>query len=210
EISKETSWGTCWKVGSGRQIPIWNEAWILGAENYKIQKLTANQDIEYVSNLIEQHSNCWKKDLIKHTFNQVNAERILSLPIDQQANRLVWRGEASDDYTALAYIQTIQFGAKSGFLRIEVEGDSLTVIKKLQNNVKDKSKISAYIVNAKRLKSNFVIYKFKHASRQTNRVAHNLSKEGLNEEANTYLVNGLSRSVAMAVEEGRQRRIVGD
>ncbi|MBA0804725.1 hypothetical protein Gohar_004293, partial [Gossypium harknessii] len=29
---------------------------------------------------------------------------------------------------ALACIQAIQFGAESGFLRIEVEGDALTVI----------------------------------------------------------------------------------
>lgn len=54
-----------------------------------------------MSDLIEQHSNYWKKALIKHTFNQVNVERILCipLPIDQQANRLVWRGKASGDYT---------------------------------------------------------------------------------------------------------------
>lgn len=77
------------------------------------------------------------------------------------------------------------------------------MIRKLQNEKEDRSEISAYISNVRHLKNNFVTCKLKHALRQANRVAHTLAKEGF-KEANTYLGNGLSRSVVMEVEEDRR------
>ncbi|MBA0770602.1 hypothetical protein Gotri_019210, partial [Gossypium trilobum] len=40
--------------------------------------------------------------------------------------------------------------------------------------------------------------------RQTNKVTHIIAKEGLNEDVNTYLANGLSNSVVWAVEDDKQ------
>nr|MBA0832845.1 hypothetical protein [Gossypium armourianum] len=39
---------------------------------------------------------------------------------------------------------------------------------------------------------------------QTNKVTHIIAKEGLNEDVNTYLANGLSNLVVWAVEDDRQ------
>ncbi|TYI23352.1 hypothetical protein ES332_A06G159400v1 [Gossypium tomentosum] len=54
----------------------------------------------YVSDLIEQNSNQWKKELIS-TFHPEDTERIRCIPLllEQEANRMLWRGEASGVYT---------------------------------------------------------------------------------------------------------------
>ncbi|MBA0846224.1 hypothetical protein Goarm_005784 [Gossypium armourianum] len=105
---------------------------------------------------------------------------------------------------ALACVQAIRFGVESSFLRVEVEGGTLTIIKKIQSEKEEIYKIRAYISNAKRLRSNFITCKFKHARRQTKKVAHIIAKEGLNKYANTYLANSLSSLVAWAVEDDIQ------
>lgn len=97
---------------------------------------------------------------------------------------------------ALVCVQAVRFGAESGFLRVEVEGDKLSVIKKILCEDDDRSEIRSYILDAKRLKSNFINCRFKHEGRRMNRVAHILVKEGLSDEGNAYLVNGLSKYAA--------------
>ncbi|KAK5812674.1 hypothetical protein PVK06_028112 [Gossypium arboreum] len=97
---------------------------------------------------------------------------------------------------ALVCVQAVRFGAESGFLRVEVEGDKLSVIKKILCEDDDRSEIRSYILDAKRLKSNFINCRFKHEGRRMNRIAHILVKEGLSDEGNAYLVNGLSKYAA--------------
>lgn len=50
---------------------------------------------------------------------------------------------------ALACVQAIQFGAESGFLRVKVEENALTIIRKVKSREEDRSEIRAYIVDAK-------------------------------------------------------------
>ncbi|MFQ6642879.1 hypothetical protein Gotur_017418, partial [Gossypium turneri] len=105
---------------------------------------------------------------------------------------------------ALPCVQAIRFRVKLGFLRSDIEGDALSVIKKIQSEEDERSEIRAYILDAKRLKSYFISCRFRHAWRQMNKVAHLLAKEGLNMEEDTYLRNDLPRSVARAIEENRR------
>ncbi|MBA0876248.1 hypothetical protein Goshw_028258 [Gossypium schwendimanii] len=100
--------------------------------------------------------------------------------------------------------KAIQFGAELGFLRSDIEGDALSVIKNIQSEEDDRSEIRAYILDAKGLKNYFISCRFIHAWRQMNKVAHLLAKEGLGMEEDTYLRNDLPRSVARAVEENRR------
>ncbi|KAH1081799.1 hypothetical protein J1N35_021560 [Gossypium stocksii] len=101
----------------------------------------------------------------------------------------------------LACVQAVQFGAELGFLRSDIKGDALSVIKKINNEEEDRSEIMAYIVDAKRLKNYFISCRFKHAGIQMNKVAHLLAKKGINMEEDTYLRNELPSSVTQAVEE---------
>ncbi|MBA0761162.1 hypothetical protein Gotri_023845, partial [Gossypium trilobum] len=105
---------------------------------------------------------------------------------------------------ALDCVQAVQFGAESGYLRVNIEGDALLVLRKLQEDLEDRSEIRAYILNVKHLKGNFINYKFKYAARTGNNVAHTLAKEGLRVKDDTYINNGLSGAVLAAVAEDCQ------
>ncbi|MBA0682531.1 hypothetical protein Goari_024243 [Gossypium aridum] len=102
---------------------------------------------------------------------------------------------------ALACVQAIQFGAESGYLRVDIEGDAPSILRKLQDDLDNRSKIRAYILNVNRLKRNFIYCKFKYASRIGNNVARTLAKKGLRVGDDTYLNNRLSGAVLTAVAE---------
>ncbi|KAA3477311.1 Ribonuclease H-like superfamily protein [Gossypium australe] len=67
--------GMRWRVGSGEHISIWNGAWV--------------------------HENKWREELIRNTFHQEEAEKILCIPIpsEKEADSMVWSAEASGTYT---------------------------------------------------------------------------------------------------------------
>lgn len=65
-----------------------------------------------------------------------------------------------------------------GFYEIQVEGDALTVIRKLNLETKDRSCIRVYIQEIKRKSLGFIIIKFKHVPRVANIVAHGMAMEG--------------------------------
>ncbi|KAA3461889.1 cinnamoyl-CoA reductase 1-like [Gossypium australe] len=291
--------GLCWQIGDGKQTSIWEEAWVPGTDEYKIQYSNNGQRLVYVADLIVQHTNQWKEELIRGTFHPKDAERILCipLPLEQEADKVIWCGEASGSEdleiqptardaliavrpqimllnTALQPLQygpdwaqteaslikfiteynreigvkeripvsttckeywrprrdtnvkinfgvafekqknrsctgmAIRFGADLGFLRVEVEGDALAIIKKLRSQ-EDRSEIRAYITDAKRLKRNFVTCRFNHAGRQANTVAQTLATEELKERGDTHLFSGLFSTVVRTVTKGRYREVVG-
>ncbi|MBA0648146.1 hypothetical protein Goklo_015920, partial [Gossypium klotzschianum] len=75
--------------------------WVPSVENFKIQTQENNQHIRYVSDLIDQTTNGWKEGVLRTTFNEEEAERILCIPFPYapQKDRLVWQGEASGEYS---------------------------------------------------------------------------------------------------------------
>ncbi|MBA0810743.1 hypothetical protein Gohar_002703 [Gossypium harknessii] len=81
---------------------------------------------------------------------------------------------------ALTYVQVVRFGAEFGFIRVEIEGDALSIIRKIQSKDEDRSEIRAYISDVKRMRMNFISCRFQHAGRRANIVAHSLATEGLN------------------------------
>ncbi|MBA0599564.1 hypothetical protein Gorai_005775, partial [Gossypium raimondii] len=57
---------------------------------------------------------------------------------------------------ALACVQVVRFEAESSFLRVEVDGDVLAIIKKILSGEEDRYEIRDYILDVKRLRSNFL------------------------------------------------------
>ncbi|MBA0734999.1 hypothetical protein Gogos_018884, partial [Gossypium gossypioides] len=80
---------------------------------------------------------------------------------------------------AFACVQSTQLGLNLGFMEVEIEGDALSVAKKLQREGIDKSDICAYIRDGQGLNERFCTCQFKHIHRSTNGVAHLLATEGL-------------------------------
>ncbi|KAG8474807.1 hypothetical protein CXB51_031504 [Gossypium anomalum] len=100
---------------------------------------------------------------------------------------------------ALACVQVVRFRAETGFLRVEIEGDALSIFRKIQRQDEDRSNIRAFISDAKRMRRNFISCRFQHASRQANLVAHSLAIEGLKDRENTHL-NMIGPSVVVRVD----------
>ncbi|MBA0628223.1 hypothetical protein Godav_022987 [Gossypium davidsonii] len=96
----------------------------------------------------------------------------------------------------------IRFRVESGFLKVELEGDALMIIKKVQNQEEDRSILRAYIIDAKRLQKYFVSCRFKHIGKHANIKAHTLAKEGLKDGSETSLGEGsIKTTVRVIVKE---------
>lgn len=107
---------------------------------------------------------------------------------------------------ALVYIQAMQMGLglDLGIRAMEVEGDSLTVVKKAQMDEEDRSEISTYIKDAKSLSKESQTCIFIHASRLANGVVHLLATEWIKRMEQTYLMNGVLSFANAVVEIDRQ------
>ncbi|KAH1063899.1 hypothetical protein J1N35_028886 [Gossypium stocksii] len=72
-----------------------------------------------------------------------------------------------------------------------IEGDSLSVIRKCNDDKMDKSRIGAYIYYIQKMKSAARQLRFVHVTRSANTLAHILATESLKREEEVYLVGGI-------------------
>ncbi|KAA3457116.1 reverse transcriptase [Gossypium australe] len=82
---------------------------------------------------------------------------------------------------------------------VEIEGDSRTVIRKIQEKEEDRSEIFAYIEDAKRRSSLFRSCHFLFIKREANMVAHLIATEGFKKGENAYLFHGVPPIAVQAV-----------
>ncbi|MBA0754381.1 hypothetical protein Gogos_005447 [Gossypium gossypioides] len=69
---------------------------------------------------------------------------------------------------ARAYEQAIQFAQDISFHRVQIEGDSLTIIKKLHANTNDRSVLSLILADIKQRLGFFEQITFHHVKREAN------------------------------------------
>ncbi|MFQ6654830.1 hypothetical protein Gotur_025640 [Gossypium turneri] len=79
---------------------------------------------------------------------------------------------------ALACLHAITFARDMGFRKVVVEGDSRTIIVKLQKGVLDRSAIGVYVKEIRIMALNFDYISFQHADRESNLVAHTIARMG--------------------------------
>ncbi|KAK8526666.1 hypothetical protein V6N13_025796 [Hibiscus sabdariffa] len=154
-------------------------------------------DIRYtrVADLINPTSNEWNSALVKSIFTPSMAQQILCIPLakTETDDMLVWRFEGNGHYTpksgyrllreeasmefrAKACESAVLFAIELGFKFVQVEGDSLTVIRKLSSDSLDKSIIQPIIIDIKAKLQLFEKITFSHVGRQGNAAAHALAK----------------------------------
>ncbi|KAK5777635.1 uncharacterized protein LOC108481412 [Gossypium arboreum] len=104
---------------------------------------------------------------------------------------------------ARACLQAATMAENLGFQEVEVEGDALTVIKKLTLNSEDKSTIRGYIQEIKRKACIFRSIQFSHIPREANRVAHELGREGWRFEDPQYWMEEVPNTVEDLVNRDR-------
>ncbi|KAG8489751.1 hypothetical protein CXB51_017986 [Gossypium anomalum] len=112
---------------------------------------------------------------------------------------------------AVACLQALKLGLQLGLREIEVEGDSRTIIQKLQEEKEDRFEISMYIKDAQYLSCHFNLCVFLFTNREADRVAYCLAQEGLKKRESIYLTNPVSPGAVEAMAEDRRRlEVVGE
>ncbi|KAA3475399.1 reverse transcriptase [Gossypium australe] len=102
--------GLCWRIGTGGHISVWDDLWIPGTENDRLQNETTNEDIKLVSDLIDANNRKWKTGLVLSTFNKDTAKKILQIPLSETIYEdfQAWRGEPSGEHSVRSLLlQTI-------------------------------------------------------------------------------------------------------
>ncbi|GMI75734.1 hypothetical protein like AT4G29090 [Hibiscus trionum] len=93
--------GIGWRVGSGRNINIWNDAWLPGIGDGRVKRDTIDIRYTYVSDLIHSPTSTWKVDVLEDLFDAPQVSMISSIPlsVSGKADTVVWRLEGSGKYT---------------------------------------------------------------------------------------------------------------
>jgi len=73
--------GYIWRVGDGSRINIWEDHWISGSHNLKIQTARRNNLVSIVDELINQITSSWDVDLVKAIFWPTDVHWILQIPL---------------------------------------------------------------------------------------------------------------------------------
>lgn len=102
----------CWCVGMGSYISIFNDAWIFCSINYRLTNSINVSNLVLVDELIDSHAREWKIELVTNTFDSVDAERILRIPLarDSHDDELVWSGEPLGDFSIRSAYKLLQTG----------------------------------------------------------------------------------------------------
>ncbi|KAL4379420.1 hypothetical protein GQ457_02G006440 [Hibiscus cannabinus] len=101
---------------------------------------------------------------------------------------------------ALACLQAVHFAKDMGFLNVTIEGDSLSVCKKLNSSSQDRSLIAPIISDIKELAVGFWNISFACVRREANRTAHSLAREYRAASTPYYWIEEVPPGTAAAAE----------
>jgi hypothetical protein len=94
--------GLVWRVGTGKDIRIWGDKWLIGSNNHRIISTPPlNTSISHVEHLIDSDLKSWKTELVKELFLPQEATTILGIPLSfrNPADSLVWGATKQGVYT---------------------------------------------------------------------------------------------------------------
>ncbi|KAG8491235.1 hypothetical protein CXB51_014390 [Gossypium anomalum] len=92
--------GIGWRIGNGRTVNIWNDAWILGPGDGKVEIQNIDNRYSKVANLINSETDTWKTDLVEILFMKEPSEMILTIPLvnNSYPNALIWMSDNTGEY----------------------------------------------------------------------------------------------------------------
>ncbi|MBA0672286.1 hypothetical protein Goklo_025285 [Gossypium klotzschianum] len=147
-----------------------------------------------------------KISLLSHDFSQQNFRSASGLIAWNEegellATQAVTHSNIANPFTAEAYtgLQAIKLGIRLGVNRIDVMGDSRTIIKKCQSKNIDKSVIGAIIRDIQIHSNSFQEIEFSFIPKAKNIYAHTIAKEALRRYECFYLEKEVPVMVRRAV-----------
>lgn len=102
--------GLCWRDGTGLNICINHDAWILEAPNFRLSTVVNTMSDSKVFDLIDSSNRLWKNELIHNTFSEEDAARILRIPLAQTPHDdfLTWGAESSGEFSVRSDYKLLQ------------------------------------------------------------------------------------------------------
>ena len=85
--------GIRWRVGNGKSIQIWSDDWLPSCSYPRILSPAQAQWVSAkVSDLIVEDRGEWNLSVVRHLFNPVEADLVMSIPLSQRlpVDRVVW------------------------------------------------------------------------------------------------------------------------
>ncbi|KAA3476902.1 reverse transcriptase [Gossypium australe] len=102
--------GLIWKVSTGENISVFEDAWIPNYDNARLTAGVGNSHFVKVPELINSNEREWNRDLIGNTFPEAEAELILRIPLAMEPHEdlLVWNGELSGKFSVRSSYKLLQ------------------------------------------------------------------------------------------------------
>ncbi|GMI80620.1 hypothetical protein HRI_001731300 [Hibiscus trionum] len=117
--------------------------------------------------------------------------------------RITFHVSSAFQAEAVAALHAVKLLSDLGFRRVEIEGDSLTTIKKLQSNNPDMSVISGIIHEIKERAKDFFKISYTHTFRRANMAAHLIAGAFRLGSDDLFLVEEVPDCALLAVERDR-------
>ncbi|XVF53109.1 hypothetical protein PTKIN_Ptkin05aG0073400 [Pterospermum kingtungense] len=137
-----------WKVGNGKSIRIWRDKWISTTEDALPATNEGEHDVETkVSELIDDSTKTWRRDLVYEWFNASEADLICSFPISKlgHPDRLVWQFEKNGRYSIRSAYKFLR--ARIGDVNVQVSNKDQQCWKRLwQAQLPSKVKVFSWRV----------------------------------------------------------------
>ena len=73
--------GIVWRIGDGSQVRLWNDPWLPRGTTRRPVTAQGESDIEWVSELIDNTSMTWNRELIAELFHVDDAQTIMAIPL---------------------------------------------------------------------------------------------------------------------------------
>ncbi|XP_017622088.1 uncharacterized protein LOC108466260 [Gossypium arboreum] len=144
------------------------------------------------------------KTTLHHSYSGFVIKNSRGLPIGCGS---IFNKFVSDSFTtkAIAYLQALDFVREMSFTHVKVEGDSRTMIVKINQVLPNFSDMGTYIEEIKIKVSSFQHISFYHIDRRVNIVSHMLAKERMSMREDRFWVEDLptAAEIHLAIDLSR-------
>jgi hypothetical protein len=118
--------GMRWSIRNGQKVKIWSDPWIPNNSNFKVWSPIKNLEPNaLVSELIDVNTKQWKRELVTNSFNNYEANKILSIPISWRLDedKRIWNWERDGNYSVRSAYHILKEGASLNIPESSVAGD---------------------------------------------------------------------------------------
>ena len=93
--------GACWRVGDGKQIEVWVDAWLNKPPEYRATKPSQTPTPLKVVALINEDNRSWKMEMVKDMFTETDAAIITSTHLSKRCmpDKQIWRDSSIGMFT---------------------------------------------------------------------------------------------------------------